>query len=178
MASCEKILIAGFSGAGKTTLLNELSKTAPSGWEHFDDLDQVILKNKGKGQPGLAQLINEVGWETFRLWERQELEGWLKKEGRGVLALGGGSLSPMVWELYKDLKKIKFCHLEVPFETCWQRLANSGEPRPLVLRGKVELQKIFDERKHLFDQIPWKIVSEEGQKGLVKKFWGEIAATS
>src|SRR5262245_12722008 len=103
MASCEKILIAGFSGSGKTSLLRELSKTAPSGWTNFDDLDQLILKNRGKGQKDLASLIQEAGWEQFRAWESEELDLWIKSPGKGVLALGGGSLNQGAWETYRFL---------------------------------------------------------------------------
>lgn len=111
MALCEKILIAGFSGAGKSTFLEELRKTAPAGWSSFEDLDELILMNTKKKYAKLADLIDEQGWEAFRLLERQTLEGWLKDEEKGVLALGGGTLTPLVWDLYKRGSKIGRAHV-------------------------------------------------------------------
>lgn len=177
MAKCEKILIAGFSGAGKTTLLKELEFTAPdSAWE-FTDLDQLILKSRGKGEKKLSKIIERDGWEKFRLYERQELEGWLKEEGKGVLALGGGTLSPLIYELYRESRKVKFCYLHSSFEDCWDRLQlDQSEPRPLLLLGKVEFKKIYDERQQVFSQIPWRVENSKGSDMalLAKDFWSEV----
>lgn len=175
MALCEKILIAGFSGAGKSSLLRALKPSAPEDWDLFDDLDSLILKTYGKNHSTLSELIEEVGWEKFRLWERQLLEGWLKEEGKGVLALGGGTLSPMVWELFGKNRKIKFCYLKVPFEVAWARLNfQSDEPRPLVQLGKIQLQKIFQEREIIFNQIEWKLDGTKNLTSLVQEFWKAI----
>jgi shikimate kinase len=173
MASCKKILLAGFSGAGKSTLLEELKLSASSEWEHFDDLDRLVLKNRGKKHPNLASLINEAGWETFRLWERQELEGWLKLEEPGVLALGGGTLSPMIWELYRNSRKILFCHLYADFEICWQRLMNSSDFRPLATQGKEHLETIYQQRMGIFKKIPWQLENNDQSdiKDLASEFW-------
>ncbi len=175
MALCEKILIAGFSGAGKSSLLTALKADAPEDWEHFDDLDRIVLKNSGKGHANLASVIETHGWEKFRLWERQALEGWLKDEGKGVLALGGGTLSPLVWELFGKSRKIQFCYLSIPFELAWERLnLDTNAPRPLVQLGKSRLQEIFEERLGIFNQIEWKL---DGQRPLAensKNFWDKI----
>ncbi len=174
---CEKILIAGFSGAGKTSFLQELEYQAPEeGW-NFQDLDKLILKSRGKGHKNLASLIEQEGWEKFRLWERQELEGFLKEEGKGVLALGGGSLNQLVLELYRPSRKIGFCYLSVPFEDCWERLhLESSEPRPLIKLGKSELQRIYQERSQVFEQIPWRIENKKGTdlSEISRKFWDQV----
>lgn len=172
MALCEKILIAGFSGAGKSTLLRALKASAPDGWESFEDLDHLILKKRGKEHKNLAALIDEVGWEKFRLWERQELEGWLKEEGKGVLALGGGTLTPLLWELYGQSRKIRTFFLDTPFEICWDRLSLDKEnPRPLLLKGKNALREIYDERVKIFNQIPSRLAGEASVSELAQAVW-------
>jgi shikimate kinase len=177
MAKCEKILLAGFSGAGKTTFLKELEFGAPeTDWE-YADLDRLILKSRGKGLKTLAEIIERDGWEKFRLYERQELEGWLKEEGKGVLALGGGTLSPLLYDLYKGSRKVGICYLHAPFEDCWERLHFAeSEPRPLVLKGKAELMKIYQERQMIFGQIPWRIENPKGTDlpSIVKTFWERV----
>lgn len=172
MALRERILIAGFSGAGKSSFLKELEKIAPEGWT-FCDLDQLIYKKHSKGEADLASLIEVAGWEKFRLWERQELEDWLKEEGKGVMALGGGAFTPLIWELYQHARRVQFLHLKASFETCWERLVGSAEVRPLVARGKQELEKLYQERLKVYDQIPWTLENDDGAavSDLALSFW-------
>lgn len=176
MPKCEKILIAGFSGAGKSSFLRELEFTAPEKEWVFDDLDHVIMKNHKVKE--LAALIETHGWDKFRLWERQALEGWLKEDGKGVLALGGGTLSQMIYDLFKPSRKVGFVYLQAPFEDCWERLQLEGtEPRPLVKLGKGELHRIYEERLKVFSQIPWKIENKKGTDlhQLALDFWKQIS---
>jgi shikimate kinase len=175
MAKCEKILIAGFSGAGKTSLMKELEFSAPDPSWSFADLDQLIMKSRRSKE--LAKVIEEHGWEKFRLWERQELEGWLKEEGPGVLSLGGGTLSQMLLDLYKPIRKVGICYLHAPFQDCWERLHLEGtEPRPLVKLGKGELHRIYEERQKVFSQIPWRIENPKGEDlaKLARDFWEKL----
>lgn len=176
MAKCEKILITGFSGAGKTSFMRELEKTAPeTGWT-FLDLDQIVIKNHKVNE--LAELIEFHGWEKFRLWERQALEGWLKEEGKGILSLGGGTLSPMLYDLYKSSGKLGICYLHAPFEDCWERLQQEEtEPRPLVKLGKGELHRVYEERQKVFSQIPWRLENPKGSDlgKLAHYFWKELS---
>lgn len=176
MAKCEKILICGFSGSGKTSLMRELEFTAPDSNWSFSDLDQLILKSRR--EKVLATVIESHGWEKFRLWERQELEGWLKEEGPGVLSLGGGTLTQLVLDLYKPIKKIGICHLHTPFQECWERLQlESTEPRPLVKLGKGELHRIYEERMKIFEQVTWKIENPKGADLtlLAQSFWERVS---
>jgi shikimate kinase len=172
MALCEKILIVGFAGSGKTTLLEAARKSAPPEWTDFQDLDALILKEKGKGFSKLSDLIESVGWEKFRLWERQVLEGWLKEEGRGVLATGGGTLNRLLWEMLKGSRKVRIIYLDVDFETCWARVIKDHVERPLVKRGKEELKKIFEERSLVFREIPIKLKDSLD----TNMFWKEVSS--
>lgn len=175
MAKRDKILICGFSGAGKTSLLQELKRTSNDPDWFFDDLDQLIIKTfKVKD---IDSLISIHGWEKFRLWERQALEGWLKNEGRGVLALGGGALTSALYELYNPIRQVGFCYLHAPFEDCWKRLnLETSEFRPLLKIGKRELEKVYEERQKVFSRIPWRLENSEESniQLLAQKFWEEI----
>lgn len=176
MALCEKILISGFTGAGKSSLVKALKSSSPEDWDHFDDLDQLIFKKHGKGFPALADLIEAKGWDSFRLWERQELESWLKQDGKGVLALGGGALSPLVWELFGKNRKIKFCHLKVPFETAWDRVVgDDSQARPLVQLGKQALKELYSERNKIFSQIQWQLDGTKNLQLLTREFWDDLS---
>lgn len=175
MAKCEKIMICGFSGAGKTSLMRELEFTAPDSSWHFADLDQLILKAHKEKE--LANVIETHGWDKFRLWERQALEGWLKEDGPGVLSLGGGTLTQFLLDLYKPIRKIKICYLHAPFNDCWERLHLEGsEPRPLVKLGKGELHRVYEERQLVFQQVEWKLQNPMGTDitNLVKLFWSRV----
>jgi|GEM_PF-2630664 len=175
MLSCEKIIIVGFSGVGKTTFLRQIASCPPSGWSLFSDLDELIFKDLAqKNEKSLSEVIQRVGWERFRLKERQIWESWLKEEEKGVLAFGGGALTPVVWEMLKGSTKVKFCYLKSDFETCFKRLQNDlHQPRPLLEMGKTEFEKVFHERARLFEKIPWQI--DNTSEGLLDKkaqlFW-------
>ena len=177
MAICRKILIAGFSGAGKSTLLGELRKTAPATWNDFSDLDQIILKKYGNGKRVLAELIESVGWDTFRLWESQEIKTWAKAQDQGVLALGGGSLTQDLLDSLGKQEVRRISDRSAPFEVCFQRLqADTTEPRPLLSKGKTALLQIYIERQQLLSKISWTLHngSETSPQDLAGKFWSEV----
>ncbi len=180
MALCEKILLVGFSGSGKSTFLRELQNSSPGSWDVFSDLDQIILKKYGSGKKVLADLIESVGWETFRKWESEEIVHWLAQDHKGVLALGGGSLTQGLLDFYAPSPKVAFCYLYSPFETCIKRLeADADEPRPLLQRGRGELEKIYRERQEIFDQVPWKISNLEASSPalLATEFWSKVCVS-
>ena len=82
----------------------------------------------------------------------------------------------MIFELYKNSRKLKFCHLWASFETCWQRLIDSDEIRPMLKRGQLEFKKVYEQRMIIFNQVQWKLENEAGQdlEELAKLFWKEV----
>ncbi len=173
MADCEKILIAGFAGAGKSSFLRELKRSAPDNWRRLDDLDDLIFLNHGKGRSSLANCIEDWGWEKFRALEEQELEKWVETPGKGVLALGGGSLNE---ENFAGLcEKARIFLLEVNFETAWYRVSQDQE-RPLAQKGENYMRFLFEKRQKVFARIPWKMTNsdETDLKALARAFWQGI----
>lgn len=152
----KKIIICGFSGAGKSTALTIIKDWDQEGrLTVIQDLDDLILKNAKPKMKTLAALIEHLGWEEFRKRERQAFESFLKEESPAVLALGGGTLTPMLWELYGSSRSLKWVHLEAPFEICLERLKldSEQEPRPLLKLGEMELRRIYQERQMIFGKV-------------------------
>jgi shikimate kinase len=176
MASSKKILIVGFSGSGKSSFLKELRLSVTEKDWDFSDLDELILRSRK--EKTVAGLVEKYGWDQFRLWERQCLEGWLKQEGRGVLALGGGTLTQVVLDVLKPIRSVGIVHLWAPFEDCWSRLHLEGtEVRPLAQLGKKELARVYSERDKIFQQIPWRIENPTGTdlSVLAERLWKQIS---
>lgn len=174
MAKCEKILIAGFSGAGKSTLLQAIQAQAPQGWERFDDLDQLLFEHHRQEEEQLSQLIDLWGWELFRQNERRELTLWLELPGKGVLSLGGGTLTPHVWQELAFRPEVGLVFLDADFESCWRRLENDTvHERPLVKKGREALRHFYQERRVIYERIPRVLKNPEGTdiSALAQEFW-------
>jgi shikimate kinase len=174
MASCEKILIAGFSGAGKSAFLKAISADTPFGWDKFNDLDDLIAK---KSKSELSQLIALEGWEKFRTIERETLFEWLQGDDYGILALGGGTLTKEIYVSLNRMPKVRIIYLDVDFETCWRRMNDPIAPvRPLMQKGRLEMEKIYAERVMVYNLIPWKMKNQDGTSLnlLAREFWEGI----
>jgi len=176
--SYKKILICGFSGAGKTSFLREIEFSAEGSEWTFSDLDTLILKEKRYSS--IEALIEKEGWEKFRLWERQVLEGWLKEEEKGIISLGGGTLTPLLLQLLKPIKKVGLCYIHAPFQDTWERLhLPETEPRPLIKLGQIELQKIYLERQKVFSEVSWRVENPKGSDlvKLAQEFWQRVLSS-
>lgn len=155
----KKILICGFSGSGKSTALQIIQD-----WDHegrfnlIQDLDARILKNSRPKFNSIQEMVEKLGWDEFRKKERAEFESFLKEDSPAVLSLGGGTLTPLLWELYGGARSLKWIHVSAPFETCFQRLKldQETEPRPLLKLGELELRRIFQSREEIFLKIQTK----------------------
>ncbi|MES2529100.1 MAG: shikimate kinase [Bdellovibrionota bacterium] len=170
MADCEKILIAGFAGAGKSSFLREIVQLSPGEWD-FDDLDDLILRKHAGPEKSLSEWIEIWGWDKFRALEEETLREWLTAEGKGILALGGGSLNEQNVGLVSQ--KAKILLLDVDFETAWRRLSMDPLVRPLALKGENYMRWLFEKRQKIFAQIPWKMTNSDQTdlKELAASFW-------
>lgn len=135
-----KVLLIGFMGAGKSNFLAKLQKNANS--YGFVDLDEEILKTKGKGHAHLGDLIENVGWASFRQMEHDFLKILMTSDDNLVIALGGGAFNENNQKLLEEGTSI---WLNTPFDICFTRIKESIE-RPLVKLSREDLQNLFNER--------------------------------
>ncbi len=171
----KKILICGFSGSGKSTALKIIQDwDQKSQFLAIQDLDQRILKSHSAKAKSISELIEKLGWDEFRKIERGEFESFLKEESPAVLALGGGTLNPLVWELYGNARSLKWIHIEADFENCFKRLKLDveKEARPLLKLGEMELRRIYQEREVIFKKIPTRIIN----KSTIGEFRSQVVA--
>lgn len=144
----QHVLLAGFSGAGKTTVLRELARLLPQ--RPCLDLDELVIA----GQGSVTEIVAKEGWSGFRAQELAQLKLVLGRPQGVILALGGGTLA-QGWGVI-DQNLVNVIHLECPFETCWQRIADGSE-RPLVQLGEEALRKLFEERKPLYQRCQLRV---------------------
>lgn len=146
------ILICGFMGAGKSTFLNKLKSQDEKNCD-FYDLDHEIFQAHQQGEGDLGQLIDKVGWETFRLWEKQHLESLVGKyQGKDVvISLGGGTLNDQLIEKINNSSQLGLVWLKTPFEVCLNRVMQSHE-RPLAKKGANYLKDLYIEREKYYQK--------------------------
>jgi len=139
-----RLFICGFSGAGKSTLGREVATRLKTS---FIDTDEALAEGEI-----LADRIESWGWSKFRQLEAEmimRLSGGLKGDEM-VISLGGGALSEAVVHATKH-KGNALAWLDTSFEECWSRIEGDSS-RPLTLKGKDELARLYDERLPLYAQ--------------------------
>jgi len=143
------ILICGFSGAGKSTLLKKLQTSAPKSTvcADLDDLMEFFLNQQSKVPKKLGEHIQILEMERFRKIERMTLDNFIKNNPEAILALGGGTLNDN--NILGLKKKAKILFIDVPFETCWERIKNDSN-RPLVAQGMDVMRKLYNDRRKVF----------------------------
>jgi shikimate kinase len=120
------LVILGFMACGKTTVARAVAERLSCG---MIDLDSFISKQERRSP---AEIIERDGEDAFRIVESRYLQQALEKKDGCVIALGGGT-----WTVDENRRLIKrhgclTIWLDVPFETCWERIVASRESRPLA----------------------------------------------
>ena len=126
------VLICGFMGAGKTTLLSQFSKLKTV------DLDQLVLRAYPHYKT-LADLIEDKGFQAFRLIESLTLSTLLDEDHKGplIVALGGGAYNQETIPKIKSNSEIRVIWLKTPFKDCLERINLKISLRPLDRKSVV-----------------------------------------
>ena len=134
----EHIWLCGFMGCGKSTVGRALAKRYCA---EFIDMDTYIEE---KEQMSIPQIFARFGEPHFREMETACITAF-RTHSPAVIASGGGAfVSGSNATLASQSGKIIF--LDIPFETCYQRIQYSD--RPIVKRStKEELQNLFELRQ-------------------------------
>lgn len=124
-------------GCGKTTVGKKISEQLS---REYCDMDELISKKAGMTIP---EIFEKKGEAEFRRME-SELICELKSFD-GVVSCGGGAmLSDINGENAKKSGVVVF--LDVPFETCYNRIKDDPN-RPLAAsRTKKQLSELYNER--------------------------------
>ena len=152
-----RIVIVGFMGCGKTTVAQALADHLAC---EMIDLDSFITETCGRSP---AEIIGEESEGMFREIETKALHDVLANRNACVIALGGGT-----WTIERNRELIGqhdclTVWLDVPFETCWQRITSSGETiRPLAPDRQVA-HELYQTRQALYQLTSVRINATDAQ---------------
>jgi len=124
--STRRIVILGFMACGKTTVANEVARQLDC---RFVDLDSFITQREKRAP---AQIITQDGEEAFREVETLALRDVLQDRETHVIALGGGTWTTPANRTLIALYDCLTVWLDVPFDTCWERISTAKLNRPLA----------------------------------------------
>lgn len=124
--STRRIVILGFMACGKTTVANEVARELEC---RCVDLDSFITQQE-KRSP--AEIITQDGEDAFREVETLALRDVLQDRETHVIALGGGTWNTPANRTLIALYDCLTVWLDVPFETCWKRIASGNVARPMA----------------------------------------------
>lgn len=143
-SSGERVCLLGFMGAGKTTTAKILAEKTGNDWLDLDEFIEAREKRK------IAQIIENLGEKIFREIESDALREIFRADGKQIIALGGGT-----WLINENRRLIKEqkCRtvwLDVPFEMCWERIADLTQKRPLAVTLD-SARELYDARRSVYE---------------------------
>lgn len=134
------VVLVGPMGAGKTKVGRRVARILGV---DFIDTDRAVVAEHGP----IAQLFAEHGEPHFRALERAAVVRALQSDG--VVSLGGGAVLDA--DTRRDLADQRVVFLTVTARAVESRLG-SGK-RPLIRNGVADWQRIFDERRDIYDEV-------------------------
>lgn len=134
------VVLVGPMGAGKTRVGKRVARLLDVG---FTDTDKAIVAEHGP----IADVFAEHGEPYFRGLERAAVSQALDTDG--VVSLGGGAvLDPATLAELRDQQVV---FLTVTARAVEGRLGDGK--RPLIRDGVSDWQRIFDERRGLYQEV-------------------------
>ena len=130
------IFLCGFMGCGKSTVGEKLAKKLNC---DFIDMDNYIEQQADMKIP---EIFEKFGEPYFRDLETQAVRDLSGRSG--VIACGGGAMLRNVnAEIARQNGYVVL--LDVPFRTCWYRIADSD--RPIVRKNtRQQLEDLYQKR--------------------------------
>lgn len=141
------ILVCGFMGSGKTTFVESFEGNN-LGFVTYD-LDHVVADHLGITHLELGEWINKNTLQKFRDIEMDVLQGLVNLRTMKIIALGGGTPTAERFAELSDQAKLVF--LDVPFETCFNRIKNDSN-RPLTALGEAGLRNLYQKRLPIYQK--------------------------
>jgi shikimate kinase len=133
-------VLIGPMGAGKTRIGKRVARILGTG---FVDTDKVIAAEHGP----IPEIFASQGEPHFRALERAAVVEALA--GDDVVALGGGAI--LDDETRADLTSQRVVLVTVTSEAVAPRIADAR--RPLLRDGLTDWERIYAERRHLYEQL-------------------------
>lgn len=134
------VVLIGPMGAGKTRIGKRVARILGTG---FVDTDKVIVAENGP----IPAIFASQGEPHFRALERAAVVRALA--GNDVVALGGGAV--LNDETRADLTAHRVVLVTVTPDAVAPRIANAH--RPLLRHGLTDWERIYAERRHLYEQL-------------------------
>lgn len=137
------IFLCGFMGCGKSTTGKIISRKIGCG---YVDSDELIVK---KEKMSIPEIFSEKGEDYFRRIEAETIKSLCGKNT--IVSCGGGAM--LNSETAKAaLEKGIVVYLEVPFETCYQRIKNDKN-RPIAASStKRQLLERYNARHEIYSK--------------------------
>ena len=141
----EHVFIVGMMGCGKTTVGRLLA--ARLGWRHLDS-DEQVGRDTGQTVP---EIFARKGEAAFRGEEAAVLAEATTSDGPVVVAVAGGAVLDA-----DNRRRIRQAGLVVWLRAEVITLAGrvgSGAGRPLLEEGVVALERLYAERRSLYEEL-------------------------
>ena len=138
------VVFIGPMAAGKTKVGKRVARALGV---PFTDTDKRVVAVHGP----IADIFGEHGAEHFRRLERQAVADALAEstDPGGVVSLGGGAVLDA--DTRADLGRCSVVYLTVEAGAVAHRIG--GTKRPLLQGGIADWQRIFDERRPIYEEL-------------------------